>query len=87
MSNNNCVRYQCSFRRHHKYPFDYAASEFGISTQFNPTKMVIDGFAMLGLVTNRKRAGGAWAKLKERRDREEATSSSAHEKNEKIKAT
>lgn len=58
--------------RHHKYPFDYAASEFGITSQFNPTKMFIDGLAAIGLVTNRKRATGAWAKLKERRDNEEA---------------
>ncbi|CAM9875825.1 unnamed protein product, partial [Discosporangium mesarthrocarpum] len=56
---------------HHKYPFDYAASEFGIGTQFNPTKLFIDCMAKLGLVTNRKRATGAWAKLKERRDKEE----------------
>jgi len=52
---------------HHKYPFDYAASEFGVGRQFNPTKMFIDGCAMLGLVTKRKRATGAWAKLKEKR--------------------
>ena len=30
---------------HHKYPFDYAASEFGISTQFNPSKLIIDAMA------------------------------------------
>lgn len=59
-----------SFIRHHKYPFDYAASEFGVAAQFNPTKMAIDGFAKLGLVTNRKRALGAWSKLKARRDQE-----------------
>merc|ERR1712216_933971 len=52
---------------HHKYPFDYAASEFGVGRQFNPTKMFIDGCAMVGLVTKRKRATGAWAKLKEKR--------------------
>lgn len=27
---------------HHKYPYDYAASEFGISTQYNPSKLFID---------------------------------------------
>lgn len=59
-------------RRHHKYPFDYAASEFGVSHQFNPTKMFIDALAAVGLVTNRKRATGAWEKLKERRDKDEA---------------
>lgn len=58
--------------RHHKYPFDYAASEFGVSSQFNPTKMIIDGFAKLGLVSNRKRAVGAWSKLKARRDEEQS---------------
>merc|ERR1712146_588884 len=52
---------------HHKYPFDYAASEYGVMRQFNPTKMVIDALAMVGLVTKRKRATGAWAKLKEKR--------------------
>ena len=57
--------------RHHKYPFDYAASEFGVGHQFNPTKMFIDALAAVGLVTNRKRATGAWAKLAERRDKEE----------------
>lgn len=43
-----------------------------MSSQFNPTKMIIDGLAAVGLVWNRKRATGAWAKLKERRDKEEA---------------
>ena len=65
------------FFRHHKYPFDYAASEFGVSTQFNPTKILIDLFAAFGLVTNRKRAVGAWAKLKERRDNEEIAATAA----------
>ena len=27
---------------HHKYPFDYAASELGVSSKFNPTKLAID---------------------------------------------
>ncbi|CAM9125873.1 unnamed protein product [Phaeothamnion confervicola] len=53
---------------HHKYPFDYAASEFGVGAQFNPTKLFIDTMAAIGLVTNRKRALGAWEKAKERRD-------------------
>lgn len=56
---------------HHRYPYDYAASEFGISEQFNPTKAFIDFFAALGMVSNRKRATGAWAKLKELRERKE----------------
>lgn len=41
---------------HHTYPYDYAASELGISRQFNPTKAWIDLFALLGWVTERKRA-------------------------------
>jgi len=57
---------------HHKYPFDYAASEFGVSSQFNPSKMVIDFFAALGLVWGRKRATAAWSMGKARRDRDRA---------------
>jgi len=52
---------------HHKYPFDYAASEYGISTQFNPTKMIIDIAASLGMVTDRKRATAMWAREKAKR--------------------
>mmetsp|Transcript_29311 Transcript_29311/g.47634 ORF Transcript_29311/g.47634 Transcript_29311/m.47634 type:complete len:355 (+) Transcript_29311:108-1172(+) len=57
---------------HHKYPFDYSASEFGASSQFNPTKMIIDFAAACGMVSDRKRATGAWAKLKEKRDKGDA---------------
>lgn len=57
---------------HHRYPYDYAASEFGIGKQYNPTKAFIDFFAALGMVTKRKRATGAWAKLKESRERDMA---------------
>lgn len=46
---------------HHKYPFDYAASEFGISSQYNPSKLLIDLLAFFGLVWGRKRAVGAWS--------------------------
>jgi len=53
---------------HHKYPYDYAASEFGISAQFNPSKLVIDAFARLGLVWGRKRATSAWAISRMRRN-------------------
>ena len=56
---------------HHKYPFDYAASEFGISTQWNPSKLFIDSMAKLGLVWGRKRATSAWAMSRERRSRDE----------------
>jgi stearoyl-CoA desaturase (delta-9 desaturase) len=55
---------------HHKYPFDYAASEFGVSSQFNPSKLFIDGMAALGLVWGRKRGTAAWAMGKARRDRD-----------------
>jgi len=52
---------------HHKYPFDYAASEYGIERQFNPTKMIIDAAAAVGLVTERKRATGMWNREKMKR--------------------
>jgi stearoyl-CoA desaturase (delta-9 desaturase) len=46
---------------HHKYPYDYAASEFGISSQWNPSKLFIDTMAKTGMVWGRKRATKAWA--------------------------
>ena len=49
---------------HHKYPFDYAASEFGITQQFNPSKLFIDFFAYMGHVKNRKRATSVWERQK-----------------------
>lgn len=55
---------------HHKYPYDYAASEFGISKQFNPTKLFIDTCCKLGLASERKRGTGAWSKLKVKREAE-----------------
>mmetsp|Transcript_5700 Transcript_5700/g.13689 ORF Transcript_5700/g.13689 Transcript_5700/m.13689 type:complete len:337 (-) Transcript_5700:183-1193(-) len=57
---------------HHKYPFDYAASEFGISSQFNPSKLFIDMCAAVGLVWGRKRGTAAWAMGRKRRDRDRA---------------
>lgn len=51
---------------HHKYPYDYAASELGGSEQYNPTKLFIDACAALGLVSDRKRALRAWGARKER---------------------
>jgi stearoyl-CoA desaturase (delta-9 desaturase) len=57
---------------HHRFPFDYAASEFGVSSQFNPSKLFIDAMAAIGLVWNRKRGTAAWAMGRARRDREEA---------------
>lgn len=49
---------------HHKFPYDYATSEFGVTQQFNPTKLVIDFFANIGLVSDRKRAVPIWEKMK-----------------------
>merc|ERR1712087_759287 len=49
---------------HHKYPFDYAASEYGFLSQFNPTKLIIDICASIGLVSERKRATAMWAREK-----------------------
>lgn len=55
---------------HHKYPFDYSASEFGITKQFNPTTLFIDTMCYLGLASDRKRATGAWHKLRINREAE-----------------
>jgi stearoyl-CoA desaturase (delta-9 desaturase) len=52
---------------HHKYPYDYATSEFGALKRYNPTKMFIDACCALGLASDRKRATGAWNRLKEQR--------------------
>lgn len=54
---------------HHKYPYDYACSEFGWSAQFNPSKVIIDILAATGLVWGRKRATVAWALGRDRRDK------------------
>ncbi len=56
---------------HHKYPFDYAASEYGITKQFNPTKLFIDVCGFFGLASDFKRATGAWSKLKAVRTKQE----------------
>merc|ERR1712195_374809 len=53
-------------------PFVYAASEFGISSQFNPSKLLIDIFAALGLVWGRKRGTAAWQLGRTRRIRDKA---------------
>lgn len=59
---------------HHKYPFDYAASEEGIDKQFNPTKLIIDTCAFFGLAYDRKRGTGSWAKAKLMRKQNEEQS-------------
>jgi stearoyl-CoA desaturase (Delta-9 desaturase) len=62
---------------HHKYPFDYAASEFGISSQFNPTKLFIDFLACFGFVWGRKRATNVWRQARCRMDSEQTTKKSS----------
>jgi len=52
---------------HHKYAFDYAASEYGVFFQFNPTKCIIDAAAAVGLVWDRRRATGIWEREVARR--------------------
>jgi stearoyl-CoA desaturase (delta-9 desaturase) len=39
---------------HHSYPKDYATSEYGILKQWNPSKLFIDCFAMIGWVYDRR---------------------------------
>jgi stearoyl-CoA desaturase (delta-9 desaturase) len=39
---------------HHMYPYDYRASEFGWLSAWNPTSVLLDGLALVGLVWNRK---------------------------------
>ncbi|KAL7528423.1 hypothetical protein ACHAWF_002553 [Thalassiosira exigua] len=55
---------------HHKYPFDYAASEYGVSSQYNPSKLFIDAMAALGQVWDRKRGTTLWEIAKAKRDAE-----------------
>ena len=57
---------------HHKYPFDYAASEYGVSSQYNPSKLFIDAMAALGQVWDRKRGTALWEIAKAKRDAEAA---------------
>lgn len=57
---------------HHKYPYDYAASEFGGLAQYNAGKYFIDAMCMLGLASGRKRATAAWAHGRARRDKDRA---------------
>lgn len=57
---------------HHKYPYDYATSEHGIFTQYNPTKLFIDTCYYCGLIWDRKRATSAWLRLKQARMLEKA---------------
>jgi stearoyl-CoA desaturase (delta-9 desaturase) len=45
---------------HHTFAHDYATSEMGALSQFNPTKVFIDFFALFGLAYGRKRATSMW---------------------------
>ena len=49
---------------HHKYPFDYAASEFGVLEQYNPTKLFLDAMGYMNLASNFKRASSIWHQTK-----------------------
>ncbi|CDJ43157.1 fatty acyl-CoA desaturase, putative [Eimeria tenella] len=55
---------------HHKYPYDYAASEGGVLDQYNPSKLVIDICARLGLAWDLRRATTAWKMLKAEREQQ-----------------
>lgn len=55
---------------HHKYPYDYAASEYGMMSQYNPGKGIIDMLVLLGFAKNRKRALAAWEMGKARREKD-----------------
>jgi stearoyl-CoA desaturase (delta-9 desaturase) len=41
---------------HHAFPNDYSTSEFGAGTQYNPTRILIDTCATIGLVWDRNAA-------------------------------
>jgi len=56
---------------HHLYPWDYATSEYGFWKRWNPTKLQIDIFAMLGLVWDRKRAVETWNSAKRRMSKQQ----------------
>lgn len=55
---------------HHKYPYDYATSEFGVFKQYNPTKLFIDTCLALGLAWEPKRATSVWNQQKLRMEAE-----------------
>lgn len=67
---------------HHKFPYDYATSEFGASAQYNPTKLFIDSCIWLGLASEPKRATKVWARMqaKQQQEQEDSHSSTKHKK-------
>jgi stearoyl-CoA desaturase (delta-9 desaturase) len=56
---------------HHAFAWDYATSELGPLLQFNPTKVLIDVLAFVGLAWDRKRAHGVWETRKARWEQEQ----------------
>jgi len=52
---------------HHKYPWDYATSEYGVHRQWNPSKLLIDLAALLGQAKHLKRADKLVQKSREGR--------------------
>jgi stearoyl-CoA desaturase (delta-9 desaturase) len=55
---------------HHRFPYDYATSEYGASAQYNPTKMFIDTCIWLGLASDPKRATKVWARMQAKKEEE-----------------
>lgn len=53
---------------HHRYPFDYATAEGGVWEQYNPSKLLIDIAAFLGMAWDLRRAIPAWEMLKNERE-------------------
>lgn len=51
---------------HHAFDYDYTTAELGPLSQFNPTRVFIDAMALLGLVSDRKRAINVWETRKAR---------------------
>jgi len=54
---------------HHKYPWDYAASEFGVHRQWNPSKLLIDLSVILGQAHHLKRASDLAAAVAAKREK------------------
>ena len=63
-----------------QYPFDYAASEFGISSQYNPTKLFLDILASVGLVWGRKRGTAVWELRKARQAKRDSEAANTDKK-------
>jgi len=57
---------------HHKFAFDYAASEYGVGVQFNPTKLIIDLASLVGQTYDLRRATGIWEREVVMKNKKEA---------------